>query len=60
MREPEEQRSVIGIKTAAILFALLAVFAFATLKGAALFIALLIVLALALKAFVHHLRGRIE
>ncbi|HEX3681585.1 MAG TPA: hypothetical protein VHU83_03510 [Bryobacteraceae bacterium] len=43
-----------------ILFALLVVFAFATLKGPALYIALLIVLALAAKAFVHHLRSRIE
>ena len=60
MSEPDEQRSVIGIKTAVVLFALLAVFAFATLKGPALYIALLIVLGLAAKAFVHHLRGRIE
>lgn len=43
-----------------ILFAVLAVAAFATLKGAALWVALLIVLALAAKAFVHYLRSRIE
>ena len=60
MSEPNERRSVIGIRTAVILFALLAVFAFETLKGPALYVALLIVLALAAKAFVHHLRSRIE
>ncbi|MBV9759934.1 MAG: hypothetical protein JO340_05175 [Acidobacteriaceae bacterium] len=51
---------MIGIRTAMILFTLLAVAAFATLKGAALWITLLIVAALAVKAFVHHLRSRIE
>lgn len=60
MSQPNEPRSVIGISTAMILFALLAVFAFTMLKGPALYIALLIVLALAAKAFVHHLRSRIE
>jgi hypothetical protein len=43
-----------------ILFALLAVAAWATLKGPARWIALLIVLGLAAKAIVHHLRSRIE
>lgn len=60
MSTPDQPRSVIGIKTAMILFALLAVFAFASLKGPALYVALLIVLLLAAKAFVHYLRGRIE
>jgi len=60
MSAPDQPRSVIGIKTAMILFALLAAFAFASLKGPALYVALLIVLLLAAKAFVHHLRGRIE
>lgn len=60
MSTPEEHQSVIGIKTAMLLFAGLAVFAFLTLKGPALVIALLIVFALAVKAFVHHLRRRIE
>ena len=59
MSTEDEQKSVIGIKTAMILFAVLAAFAFATLKGPALVIALLVVLALAAKAFVHHLRQRI-
>ena len=43
-----------------VLFAALAVIAFSTLKGPALYIALLIVLALAAKAFVHHLRSHLE
>lgn len=60
MSAPEQPKSVIGITTAMVLFAVLATFAFATLKGPALYIALLIVLALAAKAFVHHLRSRIE
>lgn len=60
MSAPDQPRSVIGIKTAAVLFGLLAVFAFVTLKGPALYVALLIVLALAVKAVVHYLRGRIE
>ncbi len=60
MSTPEEPRSVIGIRTAMILFAVLAVLACTALKGPPLYIALLIVLALAVKAFVHHLRSRIE
>ena len=60
MSGPEQPRTVIGITTAMILFVLLAALAFATLKGPALYIALLIVLALAVKAYVHHLRSRIE
>ncbi len=55
-----EQGAMIGFRTAMILFALLAGAAIATLKGTALFIALLIVLALAVKAYVHHLRSHIE
>ena len=60
MTTPEQPQSVIGIRTAMILFALLAVLAWVALKGPALYLALLIVLALAVKAFVHHLRSRIE
>jgi fatty acid desaturase len=60
MTTPEEHKTVIGIKTAMLLFAGLAAFAFLTLKGPALVIALLIVFALAVKAFVHHLRRRIS
>lgn len=60
MSFPEPSRSLIGIKTALTLFAVLAAIAFATLKGAALVIALVIVLGLAVKSYIHHLRTRIE
>ena len=60
MTEPQQPRSVIGFRTAMILFAALAVFSFVTLKGVALAIALIIVFALAAKSYVHYLRGRIE
>jgi hypothetical protein len=60
MSELEEPKSLIGIRTAILLFALLAALALATLKGPALYIALLIVAALAAKAILHHLRSRIE
>jgi hypothetical protein len=51
---------VIGLRTALILYALLIVFAFISLKGTALAIAVLIVILLAAKSFVHHLRRRME
>lgn len=60
MNPPEHSRGVIGFRTALILFGLLVVASFATLKGTALFIALIIVLGLAAKSYVHHLRRRIE
>lgn len=60
MNAPHPHRSVIGFRTAMFLFALLAAASFATLKGIALAFALIIVGALAAKAWVHHLRGRIE
>ena len=60
MTPQEPSRSVIGLRTALILYALLLVFAFATLKGTALAIAVLIVVLLAVKSFVHHLRKRME
>jgi predicted membrane protein len=60
MRSHEESRSVIGFRTAMILFATLVVICFAALNGTALVIALIIVFALAAKAYVHHLRNRIE
>jgi hypothetical protein len=59
-RPPEEPRTVIGLRTALILFGALAVFAIATLKGTPLWIALIIVFALAAKAYIHHLRSHIE
>ncbi|MBV9156111.1 MAG: hypothetical protein JO097_07595 [Acidobacteriaceae bacterium] len=60
MTPPEQHRSVIGIRTALILYALLAGASFATLKGMALVIALIIVLGIAAKSYIHFLRGRIE
>ena len=60
MKDPEQPRSLIGFRTAMLLFALLTAAACLTLKGIALAIALLIVFALAAKAWVHHLRSRIE
>jgi len=52
-------RSAIGFKTAMLLFALLVVIAFATLKGVALAIGLIIIGALAIKSYVYHLRSRL-
>jgi hypothetical protein len=59
MTNPEQHRGMIGFRTAMLLFAVLAVAAIVTLKGAALILALLIVGALAIKAYTHHLRDRI-
>jgi hypothetical protein len=60
MSTPEPTRSVIGLRTALILYALLIVFAVWTLKGTALALALLIVGALAVKSILHYFRERLE
>jgi hypothetical protein len=60
MSTPEPTRSVIGLRTALILYALLIVFAAWTLKGTALALALLIVGALAVKSILHYFRERLE
>ncbi len=60
MNGPEPSRTLIGIRTAMVLYALLVVAAFATLKGTALYIALIIVLGVAAKTYVHYLRSRLE
>jgi uncharacterized membrane protein YiaA len=60
MNPPEPSRTVIGIRTAMVLYALLLVAAFATLKGTALYVALIIVLGIAAKTYLHHLRDRLE
>jgi hypothetical protein len=60
MSTPDSPRSVIGLRTALILYALLVVFAALTLKGTALVIALLIVGALTVKSVLHYLRERLE
>lgn len=58
MTTNEPSRGVIGLRTALILYALLVLAAIATLKGTALAVALLVVLGLAAKSYLHHVRGR--
>lgn len=60
MNPPEPSRTIIGLRTALVLYAVLLVAAFATLKGTALYIALIIVLGIAVKTYLHHLRRGIE
>jgi hypothetical protein len=60
MNPPEPSRTIIGIRTALVLYALLLIAAFATLKGTALYIAIVIVLGIATKTYVHHLRRSLE
>jgi hypothetical protein len=60
MKDGGSSTGMIGLRTAMLLFAALAAIAFATLKGPALYIILLIVFALAVKAFVHHLRRGLD
>ena len=51
---------MIGIRTALLFYALLLVVSVLILKGTALAIALIFVIALAIKSYVHHLRSRLE
>ena len=51
---------MIKFSTAMVLYALLLLAAVLNLHGPPLYLALLIVLALAVKSYVHHLRGRLE
>lgn len=51
---------MIGFRTAMILFAALAGFAIAMLKGPALYLALIIIFLVAVKSYVHHIRKRME
>ena len=60
MNAPQPTRSVISLRTALILYALLIVIAALTLKGSALILALLIVGALAVKSVLHYFRERLE
>ncbi|HZQ53997.1 MAG TPA: hypothetical protein VFB14_17475 [Bryobacteraceae bacterium] len=60
MNDPDTPRSAIGPRTAIVLYVLLTIWAFVALKGTALFIALLIVAALAVKSYVHYLRSRLH
>ncbi len=54
---PEKPRTLIGPIVAAILYALLIVFAVTTLKGKALILAVIIVLGLAAKSLLDHFRS---
>jgi energy-converting hydrogenase Eha subunit B len=60
MSDDPTPRGAIGPKTAIVLYVLLTIWAVATLKGTALFIALLIVAALAVKSYVHYVRSRLH
>lgn len=51
---------MIGIRTAMLLYALLVGASLTTLKGTPLALALIIVLGLAAKSYVHYLRRRLE
>lgn len=55
-----EGESVIGLRTALILYAMLVVLALLTLKGTARTLTLLIVGALVVKTIIHFYRDRIE
>jgi len=55
----EPPRTVIGARTAFILYGALLVFAYITLKGKFLGLAVIIVLAIAAKTYVDHLRRRL-
>jgi hypothetical protein len=58
MKAPGE--SVIGLRTALLLYGVLVLFAFLTLKGSARMLTLLIVGALIAKSVVHYYRDRME
>ena len=60
MSQPEGHKGVISIGTALVLYGGLAAWSVATLKGVALALALIIIAGLAVKSYVHFLRGRME
>jgi hypothetical protein len=60
MTEREEHHGAIGLGTALVLYGLLAAAAIYSLKGTALAVALLVVILLAVKSYVHHLRRRMD
>ena len=55
---PEPSRTLIGVRTATVLYLLLVVFACVTLKGNALALALIIIGGLAVKSLLHYFRER--
>jgi uncharacterized membrane protein YiaA len=60
MNPPERPRTLIGIRAALTLYAVLVVIACVLLKGKALYLALIIVFAVAAKTLLHYARNRIE
>ena len=60
MNQPEGQKGAIGISTAMVLFALLAAWSIATLRGTLLVVALVIIGGLAAKSYVHFVRARLK
>ncbi len=57
---PEGQQTLIGVRTATILYLLIAVAASVMLKGKPLVLALIIVFGLAAKSYVHYWKGKGE
>ncbi len=57
---PELGRKTISLRTAMIAYAVLLAIAAATLKGYALGVAVIVVLGIAAKSYVHYLRERME
>jgi hypothetical protein len=53
-REPDRPRTLIGVKAATVLYTLLGAAAFVTLHGKALILALIIVIGLATKSYLHY------
>ncbi|MBV9081377.1 MAG: hypothetical protein JOZ62_01775 [Acidobacteriaceae bacterium] len=60
MSPDEPSRTVIGLKTALALYAVLVAASFLTLRGTARYLCLVIVIALAIKSYLHYLRSRTE
>ena len=60
MSQREAHKSVIGIRTALLLYALLAGWSIATLKGVALAFALIVIVGLAIKSYLYLLRTRMD
>jgi hypothetical protein len=60
MSHREAHRGVIGIRTAFLLYALLAAWSIATLKGVALAFALIVIGGLAIKSYLYLLRSRMD
>jgi len=58
--DDQRPQTVIGFRTAMILYGVLILAAFASLKGTALALGLIIILGLAAKTVVQHLRERME